>query len=255
MYLIRDQNEISTATKRKEKNNQNKQFMTAKVFIPTLTHAFYLSPKPWLDWSPDSPTFIQRVQDAFDLCFTNYQLSLDHIGEKVLQTAYEQLKTKKLKIASDVLDDVRKFFEKPEFSCSPQKIHDYMHWALQAKGPAYYRILTPQNCMPPNGFLQSQFIHPTAAKFLGYVEQAFMIFIRGSMEMKRPQFSHENYGKAHGNFYKQLTSMSENHWRSILKFSGDDNDANDNECWADELLISAYHAAFYIPESLLKAQT
>ena len=49
-----------------------------RVFLPTLTHALYISEKPFNDWARDSDIFLQTVQTTFDLSFTNisYQLSL-----------------------------------------------------------------------------------------------------------------------------------------------------------------------------------
>ena len=47
-----------------------------RVFIPTLTHTFYISREPFLDWALDSSTFITTVQHAFDLSFPNVSLVL-----------------------------------------------------------------------------------------------------------------------------------------------------------------------------------
>jgi hypothetical protein len=43
----------------------------AKTFIPTITHAFYMTRDPFLDWSPESAIFLATVQCAFNLSFPN----------------------------------------------------------------------------------------------------------------------------------------------------------------------------------------
>jgi hypothetical protein len=97
------------------------------------------------------------------------------------------------------------FFEKPEFANQPQKVRDYVYWALKPDGPAYYQVPTPKSCMvdrnhpnyivsstvlfwlpyaqliqismthqPPDGFLQSTFITPIAQRFLGYAKNSVL---------------------------------------------------------------------------------
>jgi hypothetical protein len=48
-----------------------------RVFLPTLTHALYISENPFTEWTSDSSTFLQTVQMSFELSFMNisYQLS------------------------------------------------------------------------------------------------------------------------------------------------------------------------------------
>jgi hypothetical protein len=41
------------------------------LFIPTITHTFYLTHEPFLDWAPKSMVFIATVQQVFNLCFPN----------------------------------------------------------------------------------------------------------------------------------------------------------------------------------------
>jgi hypothetical protein len=48
------------------------------------------------------------------------------------------MKTKRSKIASDILKLVKIYFEGPEFKDRPDKVKDYILWALQAGGPVYY---------------------------------------------------------------------------------------------------------------------
>ena len=56
------------------------------------------------------------------------------------------MKTRRSKIASDVLTLVRMFFERAEFKNQPEKIKDYVHWALRSGGPAYYETPVPKSC-------------------------------------------------------------------------------------------------------------
>ena len=43
----------------------------AKSFIPTITHALYISHEPFRDWNPEAPTFLATVQNVFNISFTN----------------------------------------------------------------------------------------------------------------------------------------------------------------------------------------
>jgi hypothetical protein len=60
--------------------------------------------------------------------------------------AYQRVKSRKSKVASGVLEAVKKFFEKDEFANKPHEIRDYAHWALKPDGPAYYKVPTPKSC-------------------------------------------------------------------------------------------------------------
>ena len=53
------------------------------------------------------------------------------------------MKTRRSKIASDVLKLVQDFFEGPDFKNQPGKVKDYVHWALRGGGPAYYETPIP----------------------------------------------------------------------------------------------------------------
>ena len=116
--------------------------------------------------------------------------------------AYQRVKTRKSKLASSVLEAVKKFFERSEFPNQPQKIRDYVRGALKPDGAAYYRFPTPQSCkvirnhpdyivsshftcytyaqknlmiyQPPDGFLQTEFIAPIAEQFLGYAKNSVL---------------------------------------------------------------------------------
>ena len=60
--------------------------------------------------------------------------------------AYRRMKSRKSLLASRILDSIKKFFEGDEFAGRPEKIHDYVLWALRPGGPAYYGVPTPQEC-------------------------------------------------------------------------------------------------------------
>ena len=56
------------------------------------------------------------------------------------------MKTRRSKIASDVLTLVRTFFNDAEFKNRPERIKEYVRWALRSGGPAYYEIPVPMSC-------------------------------------------------------------------------------------------------------------
>ena len=60
--------------------------------------------------------------------------------------AYKHLKSKKSKLASDVLEGIKDFFKGPDFVDQPAKVRDYVRWALHPGGPAYYAVPTPKEC-------------------------------------------------------------------------------------------------------------
>ena len=57
----------------------------AKVFIPTLTHAFYTTREPFLDWVPESEVFIATVQRIFDLSVPNVVYTI-LVGNRIVLT-------------------------------------------------------------------------------------------------------------------------------------------------------------------------
>jgi len=56
------------------------------------------------------------------------------------------MKSRKSLLASGILDSIKKFFESAEFAGGPDKIREYVLWALRPGGPAYYGIPTLQEC-------------------------------------------------------------------------------------------------------------
>ena len=60
-----------------------------RIFLPTLTHALYISREPFVDWTIDSPAFLATVQSVFNLSFRNIDVTLsakDKLTETVCQT-------------------------------------------------------------------------------------------------------------------------------------------------------------------------
>jgi hypothetical protein len=58
------------------------------VFLPTLTHALYISHEPFMDWTIDSPAFLATVQNVFNLSFPNIDVALsvnDKLTDMVCQ--------------------------------------------------------------------------------------------------------------------------------------------------------------------------
>lgn len=46
------------------------------VFIPTITHALYISREPFLDFASESAEFLATVQKVFNLSFPNVNITL-----------------------------------------------------------------------------------------------------------------------------------------------------------------------------------
>ena len=63
-----------------------------RIFLPTLTHALYISREPFVDWKIDSPAFLATVQNVFDLSFPNIDVTLsarDKLTDAVCQTKFQ----------------------------------------------------------------------------------------------------------------------------------------------------------------------
>jgi hypothetical protein len=48
----------------------------AHVFMPTITHALYISRKPFVDFTSKSPEFLITMQNALNLSFPNVNFEL-----------------------------------------------------------------------------------------------------------------------------------------------------------------------------------
>ncbi|KAH8977748.1 hypothetical protein EDB86DRAFT_3091503 [Lactarius hatsudake] len=153
-----------------------------RIFLPTLSHALYISDHPFTDWTRESSALVETVQVAFELSFTNISYTLS-AQDGIVKAAYDRMKTRWSKVASDVLILVKTFFERAEFKDQPEKIKDYVHWALRSGGPAYYENPVPKssklrkddpNYTKPDGFLRSPFILPVAETYLGFASRSVL---------------------------------------------------------------------------------
>ncbi|KAF8256803.1 hypothetical protein EI94DRAFT_1710172 [Lactarius quietus] len=109
-----------------------------------MTHVLYLSNWPFTNWTFESDTILLTVQMVFNLSFMNitYTLSLQ---DAIVKAAYNWMKMRRSKIASDVLQLVKTFFEGPQFE-NREDIKAYMFWALWSGGPAYYETPILKSC-------------------------------------------------------------------------------------------------------------
>ncbi|KAH9014755.1 hypothetical protein EDB85DRAFT_1876224 [Lactarius pseudohatsudake] len=255
-----------------------------RAFLPTLSHALYISDHPFTDWTWDTGTLVKTIQMVFELTFTNisYVLSL---RDSIVKAAYDRMKTRRSKIASDVLTLVKTFFEGAEFKNQPEKVKEYVHWALRCGGPAYYEIPVPMSCTlrkdhpdypRPDGFLRSQFILPIAETYIGFstksvlspslgprnppkglyaviltaVERAMRAHITGAFHSPS-DFNHRTMWNSMKDFFQILNQVSASRWTQALDFTGYDDTENPNHI--DESLLSAYRINFYIPSSPAKS--
>ncbi|KAH9029570.1 hypothetical protein EDB85DRAFT_2147190 [Lactarius pseudohatsudake] len=236
------------------------------AFLPTLSHALYISDHPFTDWTWDTGTLVKTIQMVFELTFTNisYVLSL---RDSIVKAAYDRMETRRSKIASDVLTLVKTFFEGAEFKNQPEKVKEYVHWALRKDHPDYPR---------PDGFLRSQFILPIAETYIGFstksvlspslgprnppkglyaviltvVERAMRAHITGAFHSPS-DFNHRTMWNSMKDFFQILNQVSASRWTQALDFTGYDDTENPNHI--DESLLSAYRINFYIPSSPAKS--
>ncbi|KAI9436717.1 hypothetical protein H4582DRAFT_1816412, partial [Lactarius indigo] len=253
-----------------------------RIFLPTLSHALYISDHPFTDWVRESGALVEAVQVVFDLSFTNISYTLSP-QDGIVKAAYDRMKTRRSKLASDVLLLVKTFFERAEFKDQPDKIRDYVHWALRSGGPAYYENPVPKssklrkddpNYKKPDGFLRSQFILPVAETYLSFASRSVL---RPSLGPKSPpkglyvmiltaveramrahltggfnapgDFNHRTTWNSMKDFDRILSQVSESRWAQALNFV-----AYDEENRVDESLLSAYRADFYLSSSPTKSR-
>ncbi|KAH8985195.1 hypothetical protein EDB92DRAFT_2029478 [Lactarius akahatsu] len=250
-----------------------------RIFLLTLSHALYISDHPFTDWTRESSALVETVQVAFELSFTNISYTLS-TQDGIVKAAYDRMKTRWSKVASDVLTLVKTFFERAEFKDQPEKIKDYVHWALRSGGPAYSENPVPKssklrkddpNYTKPNWFLHSPFILPVAETYLGFASRSVL---RPSLGPKSPpkglyvmiltavehamrahltgrfnapgDFNHQTSWNAMKDFDRILDQVSESRWARALDFV----DCNKENL--DESVLSAYRADFYLSSSPTK---
>ncbi|KDR70756.1 hypothetical protein GALMADRAFT_144627 [Galerina marginata CBS 339.88] len=204
--------------------------------------AFYTSREPFKHFTCDAPEFLETIQATFDTSFSNVGFVLSST-DKVTVAAYKHLKSKKSKLASDVLDGVK-----------PEAVRDYVRWALRPGRPAYYAVPIPEECQgsrkapgykPPEGFLESQFIAPVTKKYLNpasnsalspalsrknppkglyaliaaAVERGFLAHMKSTF-VAPPQFNHDNCWGPLEDFFDNIDKVKEECWTAILQFRG-----------------------------------
>ena len=64
----------------------------------------------------------------------------------VFRKAYDRMKTRRSKLASQILTHVKTLFDGAEFRNRPERIREYVLWALRTGGPAYYETPVPISC-------------------------------------------------------------------------------------------------------------
>ncbi|KAI9440159.1 hypothetical protein BJY52DRAFT_1195572 [Lactarius psammicola] len=253
-----------------------------RIFLPTLSHALYLSDHLFSDWARESSALVKTVQHVFDLSFTNISYTLGP-QDGIVKAAYDQMKTQRSKIASDVLSLVKTFFERAEFNGKPEKIREYVHWALCSGGPVYYKNPVPKstsklrkgdpNYAKPDGFLRSHFILPVAETYMGFASRSVL---HPSLGSKNPpmglyamiltavkcvmrahltggfnvpgDFNHRTTWNSMNDFSRILDQVSEPRWAQALDFVD-----CEMENRMDESLLSAYCADFHLSPSPTKS--
>jgi hypothetical protein len=69
------------------------------------------------------------------------------VGYTLMQ-ACKHLNTRRSKIASDILKGVKSFFMEPDFVNKPEKIKDFVLWAIHYDGPGFYQGPAPRYSVP-----------------------------------------------------------------------------------------------------------
>ena len=59
--------------------------------MPTITHAFYNSREPFLEWTRESPIFLTMTQRVFNLVFDNVSFTLSSSDPVVLAVSVATL--------------------------------------------------------------------------------------------------------------------------------------------------------------------
>ncbi|KAF8957754.1 hypothetical protein BDZ97DRAFT_1762635 [Flammula alnicola] len=260
-----------------------------KVFLPTITNALYISSEPFKHFKPASLEFREKAQEIFDLSYPNVDYQLKD-NDRVITEAYNRVKSKRSKIASDIATAVDNFFEsRRDLQGSIHQVKEYARWAMRSDGPGFYATPTPLKCtvpqddpdyIPPKGIFQSKFILVTATKYLRYIKgsvletqidvtrppKGLFIMILASVErafkaywtgQKAPQkkFTDDNYDTIMKTYWRTLGKLRESQWQQILEAAGHGiNEADDlsgNDSAAMDT-ISAQRGHFYIPSSPMK---
>ncbi|KAH9160393.1 hypothetical protein EDB89DRAFT_1914798 [Lactarius sanguifluus] len=158
-----------------------------RIFLPTLSHTLYISDHPFTDWTRESSALVETVV-TFELSFTNISYTLS-AQDGIVKA------TRRSKIARDVLMLVKTFFERAEFKDQPEKIKDYVYWALKSGGPAYY-----ENPVPKSSKLRKDDPNYT-------VERAMRAHLMGRFNAPR-DFNHQTSWNAMKDFNRILDQVT-----------------------------------------------
>ncbi|KAI9453673.1 hypothetical protein BJY52DRAFT_1225494 [Lactarius psammicola] len=196
-----------------------------RIFLPTLSHALYLSDHPFSDWAWESSALVKTVQCVFDLSFTNISYTLGP-QDGIVKA-----------IASDVLSLVKTFFERAEFNGKPEKIREYVHWALCSGGPAYYENPVPKSTSKlrkgdPN--------YVVGSPSITWIKEPTKGSLRNDINCGRV--------RDESPLDRILDQVSEPHWARALDFVD-----CEMENRMDESLLSAYRADFHLSSSPTKS--
>ncbi|KAF8167104.1 hypothetical protein B0H34DRAFT_791875 [Crassisporium funariophilum] len=258
-----------------------------KIFLPSLMHALYVSPEPFKNFRPKADEFHDTIQTVFDLSFPNVEYEVKE-DDTLKSEAYNRLKSKRSKIASEIAQAVDVLFADKKTFANAIQIKEYARWALRPDGPGFYETPTPMKCrvprnnpdyIPPAGIFQSKFILPTLVKYLHYsqglalrpridatrppkgllvmilasVERAFKAYLCGE-KTKQKKFSDDDYSAVMKAYWVMLAQIRESQWTQILTSTVNKMDVS--ECDSDDEgtleVISAQRGQFYIPSSPMK---
>ncbi|KAF8264617.1 hypothetical protein EI94DRAFT_1703098 [Lactarius quietus] len=165
-------------------------------------------------------------------------------------------KTRKSKLTSDTLGLVKTFFNGAKYRGQPEKIKEYVHWALQYGGQAYYETPIPHlctlgkgdpSCPKLEGFLHLPFIIPIAKAYIKFanksvlqpslrprnppmglyaliltaVEHAFRAYMTGAFNTPN-EFNQQATWGVINDYYSKLGQVPERSWAHALTFDNCD---------------------------------
>ncbi|PPQ83817.1 hypothetical protein CVT25_001031 [Psilocybe cyanescens] len=261
-----------------------------RVFLLSLNHALYVSRKPFKHFTPDSPEFVATLQKVFNRTFTNvdYALSLDDKVTKTAYSRIKARKSrlaidildsvKKFFKQAEFTDKPQAVHEYVYWALRPGGPAYYSKPILREENGSEKEKAKEKddaNKITPSGFLESPFIAPIAKHYLSFaansilnppisrkhppkglyaliltaVERAFVAHVKGTYVDPR-QFNYDNTWKAMVDFFGSIDKVKEEQWKSILLFSGVDQETgskqDDNVLCADQSTISTFCAGIYI---------
>ncbi|KAF8870788.1 hypothetical protein CPB84DRAFT_1855330 [Gymnopilus junonius] len=257
------------------------------AFLPSITHALYMSSEPFKHFSLNSTVFLHTVQKAFDSAFSDAEYQVQ-TKDAIVAKAYDRIKTRWSFIASDTLEEIQNFFSAPKYAGKTDTIKKYVAWALRGDGPGYNAKPTPSDCkvkggevgyIEPDGTFQSTIMTAIARKYIKHAEQSVFepsispknppkglyALIAAAVERafashrkgvyKKPDpFSDDNNGAAIKFFKEKGDELGERCWKLVLDDILKDHEDDASEGEGDISIVSNYRETFFIPKSPVKAQ-